>query len=225
MAKTTTYTAPDGSVSTHTSETGEEPLYGVKDETVLAGEKLQGGLQIRPQALSHKLSELSIEYYLFSLAPVYLLALLDRKNGGFKMDLLQRYGVEMRLARLPRVIAYQSPLPIFRGDMGVWDHYLWGLPRGTEFDFEVLFPKWMEQLVLVNRDVRPAQYWRVNTEVLQVTTPGAVDLPASVTVFLPTGIDTKLSMHSNPDGTFSFVTGAPERWVVDESIRYFNQTK
>jgi hypothetical protein len=223
--KISTYTAPDGTVSTHKSRTGEEPIYVKDDNTVMNKDKLQAGQQVRPQQLSYRLSELAREYYLFSLAPVYLLALLDRRTGGFKMDLLHRYGVEMRLRRLPNVVSYQSPMPIFHGDMGVWDHYLWGLPLNTEYDFEFLFAKWMEQLVLVNRDVKPVQYWRVNTEVVQVMTPGAFDTPASVTVFLPTGMDMRLSLQGNPDYTFSFVSGPPEQWVVDESIRYFNQTR
>ena len=223
--KKTTYTAPDGTISTHESLTGEEPIYVKSDNTVLGGDKLQAGQQVQAQQLSHRLTDLAKEYYLFSLAPVYLLTLLDRKKGGFKMDLLHRYGVEMKMQRLPKVVSYQSPVPLFRGDMGVWDHYLWGLPRGTEYDFELLFPKWMEQLVLVNRDVRPVQYWRVNVERVQLYTPGEVGLPATVDVFVPTGMDVRLQTQQNKDGSVSFVSTQPEQWVIDESIRYFNQTR
>lgn len=211
---------PDKVLTTHESHTGEEPLY-VQSETFVAEGRIESG-QVRQQELSHRLDELTNDFYMFSLAPLYLTCLWDDRKNDVKFDLIYRFGVEMKVPVVPQVVRYVSPLPLFQGDAGEWDCLLNGLPKGDSLT--KLFPRWVEQLVFVDRERRPMQYWRVNCTTIKITTPTVVSAPASIDVFLPTGVDKCLGVSPNQDGTYRYVQHPPEAWVVEEAMRYFGET-
>ena len=209
--------SPDKILTRHVSATGEEPVY-VDEETFVSEGKIESG-QVQHENLSFRLDELTKDFYMFSLAPVYLTCLWDESTGGLKFDLIYRYGVEMKMTRIPRVVQYKSPIPLFNGSAGEWDHLLQGLPRQDNLPY--LFSKWMEQLVFVRREKSPAEYWRVNKKTIKVSTPTIVSQSAEVDIFLPTGVDKRLDVQMLPDGTYTYVQLPPEDWVVGESMRYF----
>lgn len=206
---------PEGRI-THESETGEEPAY-VDKETLLSEEKLETG-QVQQEQTQHRLDELVKDFYMFSLAPVYFTCLWDKQAGRIKFDLIHRFSVEMKMARPPRVVHYQCKTPLFRGG-GAWDVFLQGLPR--QDNMEYLFSKWVEQLVFVDRNSRPMQYWRVNTKHIRVAAPALAATPVQVDIFLPTGVDKRLDTQPRPDGSHEYIQLPPEDWVIEESMRYF----
>ena len=209
---------PEDVQISHTSETGEEPVY-VNEETFVSEEKIETGqVQYREES-KHKLDELARDFYLFSLAPVYLTCLWDRLRNQIKFDLLYRFAREMKTVGAPRVIHYSSPVPILNWTGDVWDHLLQGLPRAENVEY--IFPKWVEQLVFVDREARPMQYWRVNTKIVKVMAPQIAATPVEVAVFVPTGVDKQLDLRVRPDGSYDFIQLKPEEWVIEEAMRYF----
>lgn len=208
---------PDKVLVKHVSDTGEEPVY-VNSETLVGETKLSTG-QVQQTAVDYKLDELVKDYYMFSLAPVYLSCLWDRNAGRLKFDLLYRFAEELRMKTLPKVVYYRSERPLFYGGAGEWDHMLQGLPR--EGNLPYIFSKWAEQLVFVERGVRPMQYWRVNRKQIDVLPSAGVAVPVSVDIYLPTGVDRRLDTRVQPDGGQGYIELPPEEWLVEESMRYF----
>lgn len=204
-------------VTTLETATGEEPIY-VKEETQVGKAKLER-VGVESQQLPFRLDELTREFYMFSLAPVYLCALLDRKLMRPKLNLIYQFGVELKMDRIPRVVSYKAPVPLFHGGMGDWDYSLEGLPR----DLMYLFSGYVTQLVLIDREVSPIQYWRVNKRTVTIFTPLAVAAPAEVDIFLPSGLDGRLDVVENVDGTWSYVRLPAEKSVVEEASRYFER--
>lgn len=210
---------PEEARVVHKTATGEEPTY-VEQETLIAEEKLETG-QVPQQESRHRLDELVKDFFMFSLAPVYLTCLWDRVKCTIKFDLVHRFFTEMKVVQIPRVIHYQSEIALFRGTDSVWDHFLQGLPRQNNWEF--LFPRWAEQLVFVDREARPMQYWRVNSDTITIMSLSVAARPVEVGIFLPSGVDKRLGVQSRPDGTYEFIKLPPEEWVVEEAMRYFGE--
>lgn len=208
---------PEKVLITHTSDTGEEPFY-VNSETLVGETRIENG-QVQHRDVAHRLEDLVRDYYMFSLAPIYLVCLWDREAGKIKFDLLYRFAVEMKMLAVPPVIHYTSPFLLFNSGSGLWDSFLQGLPNDGNLPY--LFPRWVEQLVFVDRNVRPMTYWRVNRKKIHVRTAGVAATPAEVEVFLPTGVDRRLDIQERADGTFEYVQCPPEDWVTEEAMRYF----
>ena len=218
------YQDPDnpgrGRSTRHSSATGEEPV-NVSEETLVSEGKIESG-QVQQEVLSYRLDELTKDYYMFSLAPIYLACLWDEAKNEIKFDLIYRFGVEMKMAKIPKVVQYQSPVPLFDGNAGIWDHLLQGLPRENNLPY--LFGKWMEQLIFVRREKNPVEYWRVNRRVIKIQTPTVVSAPAEVEVFLPTGLDKRLDLSAvRADGVHTYTQLPPEDWVTEEAMRYFGE--
>ena len=201
----------------HKSATGEEPLY-VTSETLVNEHKLEAGGTDRKQ-LPFRLDELVKDFYMFSLAPLYVTALWDARRQQQRMNVLYQFGVEMKFERIPQVLDYRSPLPLFRGDAGEWDYRLEGIPK----DIGYLFGKFVEQMVMVDREVRPMRYWRARRKTIAIVTPGVVSEPAEIDVFLPSGLDGRLDMRPNPDGSWGFIQMPSEDWIIAEANRYFER--
>jgi hypothetical protein len=210
---------PDKVLVSHKSDTGEEPVY-VKEETLMSEDHIEKGQVHAEQASDGKLEVLVKDYYMFSLAPVYLTCLLDRSINQIKMDLIYQYSKEMNLAALPKVIYYNSDPPLFYGGDGFWGSLLQGLEK-TDNNISYLFPQWAKQLVFVDRNVRPMQYWRVNVETITVRCPSISATPVDIDVYLPTGSDKRLGVRARRDGLYEYVQLQPEDWVLEESMRYF----
>ena len=175
---------------------------------------------MQAHSTSGKLEDLVRENYMFSLAPVYLTCLIDRSTNQIKMDLIYQYAKEMHLAQTPAVVHYTTDSPLFHGGGDIWDHLLQGLPSG-DTNVSYLFPRWAKQLIFVDRNVVPMQYWRVNVETIKVRCPSISATPVDIDVFLPTGTDRQLGLRPCQDGTWEYVQLPPEDWVIEESMRYF----
>jgi len=205
----------EGSVVHHETEVPIDMLEPVSEETFKEEEKIDGGHAGSKPVKSYKLDELTQDYYMFTLAPVYYTI---QSNSSF--DLVYQFGSFLRVPELKDVISYQSPSPIFDG-LGDWNFFLQGLPK----DYAELFRKFILQAVFPNTEVTPYQYWRVSYYSEMVLTPGVISNPAPIDIFLPTGIDCQFLPNKMSNGAYSFVKTKPEKWVVEEAQRFFLKTE
>jgi hypothetical protein len=171
-------------------------------------EKVENG-RAEAAILSHRLDELSKDYFLFTFGPVYA-------GTGFKYDAVYQFGVAMAMDRVPKVVAYNSPSPIFTG-IGSWDNCLQGLPK----DMGEVFDTFVLNMVIPDSVATPRQYWRINSHSMDIHTPRSVTAPAPVTVYTPTGMDYCIEPYKRPDGSVVFCSKPPEEWVVKEAQRFF----
>jgi len=210
---------------THVSELGREPIFA-DGEQLISEERVEHGRVVREEKqLTHRLDELARDYYLFTFGPTYIVTRMGT-------DILYEFGKDLDIGEIS-VVSYRSPLPLFRGS-GDFDFVLRGVPwelvrpkfvapdAGQEAN---LLRKYALQVIMINRDVKPYIYWRVNVEAARIYTPGSLTPPTSIDVFLPTGTVGRCKLRHNPDGVFGFVKQGPEDWVVEESLRYFSETR
>lgn len=194
-----------GGVDRHDLPGGPIPTDG---ERALPAEKIDKSRAETIQ-LSYKLEELAKEFFLFTFAPVYAVT-------GFEHDIVYQYGSALRLDRVPKVLQYQSPLPLFAGE-GDWVFKLQGLPRESGD----LFNKFILNMVISDSTKIPRAYWRVNDLDVTLYTPGSVSSGVNIKVYAPTGMDYRIGVYTAVDGTVQFCRLAAEDWVVGEAQRYF----
>jgi hypothetical protein len=177
-------------------------------EIALAPEKIDGS-RAEVVELTHRLEDLEKEFFLFTFAPVYAVT-------GFTHDVVYQFGSAMSLDRIPKVLQYIAPLPLFQGE-GNWVFRLQGIPkeRGTLFDRFVL------NMVITDLERIPKTYWRVNSEEAFVYTPGVVSEGVKVKVYVPTGIDYRIQSYASVGSPIQFSRREPDSWVVAEAQRYF----
>lgn len=212
LAKTNKY---DNGGITHTMETGEDAIL-VHSETVHKTSKIvQGNVSVKQ--LPYSLAELTKTFHMFTLAPIYLMCLWDMKRMAPKLNIIYQFGLELRMKQVPDVISYRAPVPLLRGDAEDWDTTLEGLP----LSYQYLFRKFVEQMVFVNRDAKPVQYFRAYYTTVQMQTPGALMDSGPVDIWLPTGVDYKIGLVPQPDGSYAYSQHPPEDWVREEAMRYF----
>lgn len=194
------------------SHTGQPPI-PVKGETFMPEERIPDG-RTQSQQLSHKLDELSREFYLFSLATVYYTI---RAKATF--DLIYQFGAYLKVPALKNVVTYRSPSLIFEG-LGDWNFVLQGIPR----EYGELFRLFVEQAVFPDYTVTPHQYWRVRRHSVPMFTPGELSAAAEVDLFVPTGIDCQFVPVRRPNGVYGFTRVAPDKGIVQEAYRFFEKT-
>jgi len=194
----------------HGSDLGREPEH-VKGETFKAAEKIDTGRVQARKIEKYKLDELTEDYYMFSMAPVYFMI-------PIKVDLIYQFGKDLSLDRIKDVITYQAQSAMFAG-LGEWGHVLQGIPKVHKS----LFKTWAEQLVFPDRTKVPNQYWRLGIESVSMLTPGVISTSAPIDVYLPSGVDCSFNTVRRVNGTFGFKKQPPETWVVEEAYRFFTK--
>lgn len=195
----------------HGSQLGREPEY-VAEETFKPEEPIDTGRVAARRISEYKLDELTKDYYMFSLAPLYYML-------PIKVDLLYQFGKDLQLDRVKDVITYKSPSLMLKG-LGEWGCILQGIPAV----YKDLFGTWARQLVFPDRRVSPYQYWRVSSCEVGMLTPGVVSTAAPVDVFLPSGVDFSFQAVRLPNGVYGFKKVPPQEWVAEEARRFFIKT-
>ena len=199
-------------VTKHGSVLGREPEY-VNEETFKKGEAINHG-RVKTKDLSHKLDELAKDFYFVSLATVYMTI---QARGS--LDLIYQFGEHLDLGTVEDVVTYRAPTPIFTG-LGDWDYVLQALP----LRYESLFRTYVEQAVFPIYNTNPKQYWRIKCEKILMPTPGVISVPTPVDIFVPTGVQASFRVARKANGVYGFVKQAPEAWVVEEALRFFEKT-
>lgn len=197
----------------HGSDLGREPEY-VEEETFRPSEPIDHSRE-KTKKLSHKLDELAEEFYLFSVATLYWTIRSEKP-----LDFIYQFGQNLKIGRIHDVITVQSPSPIFHG-VGDWNFIIQGLPSKYTRPFQL----YMQQLVFPDYSRKPYGYWRVNRCECSVYTPGVVSGPATIDVFVPTGVDHCFVPVRLANGVHGFEQRPPEKWVVREAFRFFQTTE
>jgi len=196
---------PLGATESHDLPGGLIPTEG---ERALPAERIESA-KAETITLPHKLEDLAKEFYLFTFAPVYAVT-------GFPHEVVYQFGSSLKLDRVPKVLQYQSPLPLFHGE-GNWVFQLQGLPK----DKGHLFNLFALNMVISDSAQIPKTYWRVNSKEVELYTPGELSAGVPVRVYVPTGIDYQIGVYTPIAAPVQFCRLDPEDWVVAEARRYF----
>ena len=186
------------------------------DDTKVTKEEPVDSGRAEVEKLPYRLDELTTDFYMFSFAPVYLVT-------GFEHEIVYQFGSSMGLDRVPKVVSYRAPVPLFEGLGDNWSFYLQGLPR----KLGNLFKKFVMNMVIVDREAKDAngnpnqQYWRVNAETHRVLTPTVVSAPAEIDVFVPTGMDYRYMSQMDTTGRVTFVECPPQIEVINAGRAHF----
>jgi len=203
---------PDSGFSyTHESEWGKEPiLTNNRGETALPKEKIVER-QVEAENLPYRLDELTQDFYMFTLMPLYLVI------PNLKPTVIYEYARDRDLDRI-KVISYRAPVPLFSNMCGA-EFFLQGVP----LEHRDLFRTYVSNAYFIGHPVGETkrEFWCANQRTVQMVTPTVVAAPAPVDVFVPTGEAFRLEMRETPSGIFEFRKHKPEQWVQEKALNYF----
>jgi hypothetical protein len=195
----------------HGSQLGKRAEH-VAEETFKPEEDIDKGRVEAKKLKSFKLDELTKDYYLFTLAPIYYMV-------PVKVDFIYQFGRDLMLDKVEDVVTYTAPSPMFMG-LGDWGYVL----QGVSIKHKSLFKTWAKQLVFTDQSKVPNQYWRINVDSVPMLTPGHISTAAQIDIYTPSGVDFSFQPVRKPNGVYSFRKLPPEKWVTDEAYRFFIKT-
>jgi len=193
----------------YADELDRDPVM-VKEETILKEDRIAKGV-VEKKELSHRLDELTKDFYLFNLYPIYLVL-----GSDSTFDLVYQYGAFIGVDKIEDVISYKAPSPLFDG---LGDHCcsLTGIPKHHKSKFR----KFIVQTVYPDHRYGEQTYWRPKCYELGMVTPGTVSAPAPVDVFALSGAACEFYPAPKDNGLFTFFKRQPDKEIVAEANRFF----